>query len=64
MEVQDRHEHVKLQFNEVLDKWEVVKQVMVYFADVEPFLWESEHFGPHLRLKLHTYLLRQPSDYF
>ena len=36
-------------------KWEVIKQVMLYFADVEPFLRENEDFGPHLRLKLLTF---------
>ena len=27
-------------------KWEVVKQVMVYFGDIEPFLEENEDIGP------------------
>ena len=33
-------------------KWEVVKQVMVYFGDIEPFLEENEDIGPSLRPKL------------
>jgi hypothetical protein len=33
-------------------KWEVIKDVTVYFADVEPFLRENEDVGLHLRPKL------------
>ena len=33
-------------------KWEVVKQVMLYFGDVEPFLLENDDVGPALRPKL------------
>ena len=33
-------------------KWEVIKQVLVYFGDVEPFLIENEDVGPALRPKL------------
>lgn len=33
-------------------KWEVIKEVMVYFADIEPFLRENEDIGIHLRPKL------------
>ena len=33
-------------------KWEVVKQVLLYFGDIEPFLRENEDIGPALRPKL------------
>ena len=33
-------------------KWEVVKQVMLYFGDIKPFLLENEDVGPALRPKL------------
>ena len=33
-------------------KWEVVREVMLYFADIEPFLRENEDLGPHLCSKL------------
>lgn len=33
-------------------KWEVIKQVMIYFGDVHPFLTENEDIGPALRPKL------------
>ena len=33
-------------------KWEVIKDVMVYFTDIEPFLRENEDVGLHLRPKL------------
>ena len=43
-------------------KWEVVKQVMVYFGDIEPFLEENEDIGPSLRPKLlaffHTHQIK------
>ena len=37
-------------------KWEVIKDVMVYFTDVEPFLRENEDVGLHLRPKLLKFL--------
>ena len=33
-------------------KWEVIRDVMLYFADIEPFLRENEDLGPNLRSKL------------
>ena len=33
-------------------EWEVIKQVLVYFGDSEPFLIEDEDVGPALRPKL------------
>ena len=33
-------------------KWEVIKQVMLSFGDVEPFLRENDDVGPALRPKL------------
>ena len=33
-------------------KWKVIKQVMLYFGDIEPFLLENEDIGPALRPKL------------
>ena len=33
-------------------EWEVVKQVMVYFGDIKPFLEENEDNGTSLRPKL------------
>ena len=33
-------------------KWEVVKQVMVYFGDIKPFLGENEDIGTSLCPKL------------
>ena len=36
-------------------KWEVVKQVMLYFSDIEPFLEENDDIGPTLRPKLLAY---------
>ena len=33
-------------------KWEVVKQVMVYFGDIKPFLEENEDIGTSLHSKL------------
>lgn len=33
-------------------KWEVVKQVMLYFTDIDPFLRENDDLAPHLRRKL------------
>ena len=33
-------------------KWEVIKDVMLYFADIEPFLRENEDIGLNLRPKL------------
>lgn len=36
-------------------KWEVIKQVLLYFGDVHPFLLENEDTGPNLRPKLLDY---------
>ena len=33
-------------------KWEVIKDVLLSFADIEPFLRENEDLGPNLRSKL------------
>ena len=37
-------------------KWEVVKQVMLYFGDIQPFLEENDDIGAALRPKLLSYL--------
>ena len=33
-------------------KWEVIKQAMLYFGDIQPFLLENMDIGPNLQPKL------------
>ena len=42
-------------------KWEVVKQVFLYFGDVKPFLEENDDIGPALRPKLLTLVNGNPT---
>lgn len=42
-------------------KWEVVKQVMLYFGDIRPFLEENDDIGPALRPKLLNFFTGNPT---